>query len=311
MYRSRFFYFTMICLFISAFFALTPAFAAEGLMKDLLPLHKCAEGWVLRDKVTLFTTETLSDHINGEAELYFPYGFDMAATATYMNSKNREDWIVADVYRMSSLLNAFGIYSNYRKADAAWVVVGAEGFISPSQLMFYQDRYFVRLQATGTMDLKQDVFLACGYAVSRNLPRHAGHLREIEAMRISVVVPRSERYIAQSLLGYDFFRRGIIADASLDNERVQVFVVPEDSQAAAQEVFDRYCSYLKTEGKDFTLIDKPGGKSVKARDPLYGGVFVVQSGRYLIGAVRVKDVSAAEQIVEQLRRRIVKTAGIF
>ena len=103
--------------------------------------------------MALFDKDTLFDHINGEAELYFPYGFDMLATATYMDRNNPEVWIVADVYRMASLLDAFGIYSNYRKADAASVTVGAEGFVSPSQLMFYQDRYFVRLQVTGATSL--------------------------------------------------------------------------------------------------------------------------------------------------------------
>jgi len=35
-------------------------------------------------------------------------------------------------------------------------------------------------------------------------------------------------------------------------------------------------------------------------------VFVEQSGRYLIGAVRVKEISAAKQLVEQLRKRLIK-----
>lgn len=300
-----------ICFFISTVCVLVPVCAADSFMENVLPARECAEGWVMKGKVALYNRETLSDHINGEAELYFPYGFDLVATAVYENRKNPEVWVVADVYRMASLLNAFGIYSNYRKADAAWVTVGAEGFISPSQLMFYQDRYFVRLQATGTMNLKQDIFLACGYALSQNLPRHAGYPRELEAMRISAVVPKSERYIAQSLLGYEFFRRGIIADATLQSERLQVFVVPEDSQDAARKAFDRYCSYLKAEGKDFHLTENPDKKSMKTFDPLYGGVFLVQSGRYIIGAVRVKDPASSEHLVEQLRERIVKSAGIF
>jgi hypothetical protein len=311
MYRFRVICRLIICLFIFPFYALEPVSAADSFMENVLPAHECAEGWIMKDKVTLYTRETLSDHINGEAELYFPYGFDLAATATYMNSKNPELYIIADVYRMTSLLDAFGIYSNYRKADAAGAGVGAEGFVSASQMMFYQGRYFARLQFTGTTDLGQNIFLTCGQSISQNLPPNVSYPREIEALRIPAVVPRSERYIAQSLLGYDFFRRGIIADATLNNERVQVFVVPEDSQAAAREAFDRYCSYLKTEGKNFHLTEKPDKKSMKTFDPLYGGVFLVQSGRYLIGAVRVKDPAASEHIVEQLRGRIVKAAGIF
>ena len=124
-------------------------------------------------------------------------------------------------------------------------------------------------------------------------------------------MPKSERYIAQSVLGYDFFRRGITAAATVQGERVQVLVVPEDSQDGARKAFDRYCAYLKAEGKDLHLTEKPDKKFVKAFDPLYGGVYLVQSGRYIIGAVRMKDPAAAEQLIEQLQERIQKEKGIF
>jgi hypothetical protein len=311
MYRSRVTCFIMIGLFMSVFCVLAPVFAADGFMENVLPARECAAGWIMKDKTALFTKETLSDHINGEAELYFPYGFDLAATATYVNSKNPEVWMVADVYRMASLLDAFGIYSNYRRADAAWAMVGAEGFLSASQLMFYQGRYFMRIQVTGTTDMREDTFLTCGLAISRNLPFNAAYPRELEALRIPAVVPKSERYIAQSVLGYDFFRRGITAAATVQGERVQVLVVPEDSQDGARKAFDRYCAYLKAEGKDLHLTEKPDKKIVKAFDPLYGGVFLIQSGRYIVGAVRMKDPAAADQLVEQLQGRIQKVKGIF
>jgi hypothetical protein len=228
----------------------------------------------------------------------------MLATATYMNRKNSEVWIVADVYRMASLLDAFGIYSNYRKADAASVKVGAEGFGSSFQLMFYQDRYFVRLQVTGATSLGQDVFLACARSVSEKLPFNARPAGELEALKIPGIVPKTERYIAKSLLGYAFFRRGIIADALVEGERVQVFLVTEDSVSAAREAFDHYRSYLKAEGKNIQLQEERDYVSIMAVDPLYGGVFVEQSGRYITGAVRLKSPSSATKLIEQLRERL-------
>jgi hypothetical protein len=41
-----------------------------------------------------------------------------------------------------------------------------------------------------------------------------------------------------------------------------------------------------------------------AVDPLYGGVFVEQSGRYITGAVRLKEPSSATKLIEQLRERL-------
>jgi hypothetical protein len=284
--------------------ASVPAFAADGPMENILPARSCAQGWTLKEKAALFDKDTLFDHINGEAELYFPYGFDVLATATYMNENNSEVWIVADVYRMASPLDAFGIYSNYRKTDAASVRVGTDGFVSSSQLMFYQDRYFVRLQVTGATSLGQDVFLACAWSVSEKLPSNARPAGVLEALKIPGIVPKTERYIAKSLLGYAFFRRGIIADALLAGERAQVFLVPEDSVSAAREAFDQYRSYLKAEGKNMQLQEERDYVSISAVDPLYGGVFVAQSGRYIIGAVRLKEPSSATKLIEELRERL-------
>jgi hypothetical protein len=298
----------ILCVFMLARSAPVPVFAAEDSLKNILPAPGFAPDWVMKERVALYNSDTLFDHINGEAELYFPYGFDMLATVTYLNKKNPDVWVVADVYRMGSLLDAFGIYSNYRSADVPEVKIGAEGFVSSSQLMFYQDRYFVRIQVTGASSLEQDLFLACGRTVSRNLPPNAGRPGELEVLvGIPGVVTKSERYFGQSLLGYAFFRRGMIADAMLGGERVQVFVVFENSPDAARKAFENYRSYLKAEGQEVNVTGTGTTDriSLTAVDPLYRGVFVEQSGPNLVGAIRMKEASAAKPIVEQLRKRLL------
>jgi len=280
------------------------AFAADAAIKDVLPFSACAEGWNLDGKVTLFDKETLFDRIDGEAEAYFPYGFDALAYARYADGRNPRIAVDADVYRMGSLLDAFGIYAVYRRKDSIDANIGAEGTISPSQMIFYQGRYFVRLQATGTSSPGEHILLACGRSISRLLPPNASRPGELEAFAISPVVPKSERYVAQSLLGYDFFRRGLIADAVLDNDRGQLFLVPEDSGDSARKAMDRYRSYLEASGKEVGLAGSPGRISLASVDPLYGNVFVAQAGRFLVGAVRFRNPSIAKRLVEKLREGV-------
>ena len=62
---------------------------------------------------------------------------------------------------------------------------------------------------------------------------------ELEAFAIPAVMPGSERYIARSLLGYDFFRRGLLADAITGGTRMRLFLVPEDSADAAASARSR------------------------------------------------------------------------
>ena len=291
----------VLCL---SLIAVTPSSGADSsAFLSLLPAGGCAEGWVMDEKPALFTQETLFDHINGEAELYLPYGFDSLATARYVKKAASSLEIVADVYRMGSLLDAFGIWSNYRKADTPGCALGADCVLSSSQMMFYQDRYFVRLQATGTPAPAQDVFLACGRALSQKLPQGKGRPGELELLRVRGVVPKTERYLPQSVLGYPFFRRGLTAEANLTGQRAQVFVVIEDSAAAARKAFDQYLASLEESGRESKRSGKAGRISVEGIDPLYGKVIVEQSGRYLIGAIRLKDAAAARPVIEELKNR--------
>ena len=278
--------------------------AVETDIAKVLPAPACTEDWPMDGKVTLFDRDTLFDHINGESELYLPYGFEVLAFARYANRHNPQAAFDADIYKMGSLLDAFGMYANYRRKDDVDVNVGAEGAASSSQLLFYQDRYFVRLQASGTTNPGPDIFLAYARAISQKLPQNTGRPKELEAFIIPAIERKSMRYIAQSLLGYEFFRKGIVADAILNDEHFQVFLVLENSMEAARKAFDQYCEYLKTSDKNVQIARMQHQISLKTRDPLYGNVVVEQAGQYIFGAVRVKDTSGAQQLIEKLHKRI-------
>ena len=280
--------------------------SAGQAMDKLLPAPACADGWVLDGKVTLFDKDSLFDRINGESELYLPYGFTLLAYGRYESKKDPKRAVDADVYAMGSLLDAFGMFANYRRKDSTTAAVGIEGVLSSSQLLFYQDRYFVRLQVTGSTTVDEAVLIACGKAISQKLPPSTARPKELDALAVPAVVKKSERYIASSLLGYEFFRRGLIADAVLGKAEAQVFLVPETTVDAASTAFNRYLAYLTTGGGSVRAAGSSGGMSLEAIDPLYGTVVVRQAGRFLAGAVRVKDMPAAKQLVGQVLARTGK-----
>ena len=146
MKTTRLFPSVFVCLIL--FFLLLP-FIAESApgepVEKLLPTPGFAEGWAMKEKIVTYTENNLYKYINGEAELYYPYGFKALATTVYVRTDNPETGIVADIYEMGSPIDAFGIYSRYRDPDEELVSIGTEGFVNESQLLFAKDRYFVRL----------------------------------------------------------------------------------------------------------------------------------------------------------------------
>jgi len=277
-----------------------PALSADSGIAAVLPAPSCANGWAMDGKVTLFDKDTLFDRINGESELYFPYGFEVLAYARYESKANPKFGIDMDVYKMGSLIDAFGMFANYRRKDDADLAIGAQGTISSSQVFFYQGRYFVRLQATGTSSISRDVFLGCATAVAKNLPESAARPSELEFFQLPEIVRKSEQYIAQSVLGYEFFRTGMVADALLRGQPVRIFLVIESSAEAARTAFERYRASVNVTD---TAIQAKGSKarpSLSAVDPLYGTVYAEQAGRYVIGAVRITDPEAAQQFIGRM-----------
>jgi hypothetical protein len=296
---------TSLVSLLIVFVLLSPrtAPAADQDMTKRMPAPACAEGWVMDGSVALFDKDSLFDRVNGESELFFPYGFEALAYARYESRQNPKIALDMDVYQAGSLLDAFGLFSLFRRKDDAEVSIGTNGTISSSQLFFYQDRYFVRLQVTGATSVDQEVLRACAKSLSRNLPAAAAKPRELDALAVPGVVAKSERYMAQSLLGYEFFKKGLVAEALLKGETVQIFLVTEGTAETARRTMAAYGAYLKTSGTVPRMTGDKERSSLEGVDPLYGKVVAECFGPSIVGAVRVKDVPAARKLVGEILRR--------
>jgi hypothetical protein len=268
-------------------------------MEGLLPPASCGVGWQMEGKPLFYDRDTLSDRIDGEAELCFPYGFERMAAARYAPKNNSEAGIDVEIYRMGSLLDAYGMYANYRQKDGNTLAVGAESNISSSQIYLYQGRLFVHIQVTGTADAGTDALIECGRSVASLLPGSKDRPPELSAMDRPEVIKGSERYLPQSLLGYDFLNKGIMADAVAGGTNLQVFRLFGTTAESATVAFDRFRSQL-TQGEIM-----PGAKDVallEGVDPLYGPVIVLKKGNCLAGTLRFSDKKGIRVMLEGVCR---------
>jgi len=97
-------------------------------------------GW--RQIQTLsFSGLSLSDYINGGAELYHAYGFQELAVAEAEDSDVTK--LTVEIYRMDRSENAYGIFSTDSKGDD-WNI-GVESSYGDGLLRFWEGPYFVRI----------------------------------------------------------------------------------------------------------------------------------------------------------------------
>jgi len=272
---------------------------AAGELEAFLPPTSCGAGWQMEGKPLSYDRETLSDRINGEAELYFPYGFDRMAAARYVAVKNSDAGIDVEIYRMGSLLDAFGMYANYRQKDGRVLPVGAEANSSPSQFYFYQGPFFVHIQQTGAATVDEDTLLNCAKQVASRIPGTTSKPTELAVFDRPEVVKGTERYLPQSLLGYDFLNRGILADAQVAGTNFQLFLILNTSAESAAAAFDRYRSQLT---KEKIVAGVKGGVFLEGIDPLYGTVVLMNKAHCLAGALKFSGKDGIHVLLESVCR---------
>ncbi|MEI6153747.1 MAG: DUF6599 family protein [Deltaproteobacteria bacterium] len=296
---------TLVFVFLLSIFTVNVYAAPTDIpVEKVIPAPGFSEGWTLEGKIKTFNPDNLYKHINGEAELYLPYGFESLGAALYISKGNPDKALAADIYKMGSPLDAFGIYSRYRNPDAPESRIGSGSFVNDSQLMFYQDRYFIQLSASGSTNPEQNVFIDCAKAIAKNIPGGSSRPAELEFLNIPGITPRTETYISQSVLGYAFFKKGLTARAILDGESVRIFVILGESEKDAGDMFMRYTAYLKDAGVQPQINNKKSGATLITLDPLYKGLILRQSGRYLIGVSNLRDPPKGAPLIDKIESRI-------
>lgn len=114
-------------------------------MADRITWPSGVGGWIWDKEDKAFNRETLFDHIDGAAEVYLAYNFQAVSVRRYI--KTGQPDIVAEVYKMGSSEDAFGVFSLERQDPEAGI--GQESEFGGSLLRFWKGRYFVSVLGEG------------------------------------------------------------------------------------------------------------------------------------------------------------------
>lgn len=292
--------FLFFAMFVSPVYArtVTP-------VESLLSLEGFPDTWVPDGKPKRFDPSNLYEHINGEAELFISYGFKEMATILLTRRNDGKMAIQADIYRMGSPVDAFGIFSVFRSPDIEEISVGESGFIEESQAMFYRGDYFVRLNASGSGNPDRNDFLALAKTISQKIPPSSQPTRELSFFRVPEIHFPTVKYYGRSLLGYSFFEKGFTAEAKTGDIPVKLFVVVGKSDRHASDILMQYEKHLTEKGIQFMRRKISGQEPVLlAQDDLYKGVAIVQRGPYLLGVSGSKKAEDSSIFLEKWLIRI-------
>ena len=220
-------------LFLALLLAAPGAFAAEGAAgtHPALASLEAAGSWKSLEPPRTFGPDTLYEEIDGEAELFLPYGMRRLTVAVMARAGAPADEVRLELYRMESPRDAYGIWSQYRYPDQEILRFPSyEAVISDTSADFFRGDTFVRLRAKPGDRSRKDV-TDLATAVAALLPGIGSPPEEARILSgFSGTIPGSVIYQKRAMLGYECLAPGFEARRSPPPDRIRLLLIPAGAE---------------------------------------------------------------------------------
>jgi hypothetical protein len=250
-----------------------------------------------------FGPDSLSDKIDGKAELYLSAGFVRLRSQRFAEQTSPEAWVEVFVYDMGSLQNAFAVYSMQKRSDAEKLDLTTFAYRTENALFFVHESNYVEIVGTTGTQVLADSMLR----FARNLVGEQGTGRaELNVLRLFPTENLDEATIsllASDVFGFERFNNVLVARYRMGGMELTAFLSLRDTPGEAEELAAAYDRFLVENGavEVPTAIDIPGVKLLQVFDA-YEVIF--HNGLVLAGVHEAESREGAEELALMLHRKL-------
>ena len=250
-----------------------------------------------------FDAATLSDKINGKAELYLSAGFKRLHSQRLKTENTGDVWMEVFVYDMQTPQNAFSVFSAQRREEAQTLDLGQYGYQTSNAIFFVHGPYYVEIVASDRSETIQQPMRTFAETF---IDSHAVQTQTMEEKALfpkAGLIEDSISLVSADAFGYDGFDQIFTAAYQLEDKEMMAYFSRRQSPDESQELASRYADFLMSFGGSAAESDLPipSAKVIYILDT-YEVVF--SHGPYLVGVREATDKEAAQNLALQLVSRI-------
>ena len=261
--------------------------------------------WIVTEPARTFGPDNLYEEIDGEAELFLPYGFQELTVGFLRPAGNEKAEIRLEIFRHATERDAFGVYSQHRFPEQEVTRVGtSEAIVSATSLDFFQGTRFVRIRAASRETARTDME-KLGTDLSTFLPGTGDIPGETEILRIPGLVEGSIVFHRRAILGYEVLAPGYEAKVAAPGmSGTLILITPEDAGPAPQ--------FLRKLSGSLPGFVRVGEEMVRADLPS-GTLFLISREGFHLGVegkmTREKASAVLSIVAGQLSRFLEQSRG--
>jgi hypothetical protein len=250
-----------------------------------------------------FDHMTLSDKIDGKAELYLPAGFKSLFAQRLKPQDSPDVWYEVFIYDMGTMLNAFSVYSAQRRDNARPEPFAEFAYSAENALFWVHGPYYIEIIASEISDNTLDHLLDLAESFNSQNPISAHSIEEIGFFPKENIVEHSITFIPANAFGFEGLDRVFSARYRFDNEELTAFISRRNSDEKAVEKAEEFVQFLITYGGMEVTSDSPG---TDAQMVEFFGTFdaVMTVGPYLAGVHEASSPQVATTMVQLLYEKI-------
>jgi hypothetical protein len=268
----------------------------KELLIGLLPKEAESPGWHAVSSPQFFEPENLWEYINGQAEMYIDYGFQLLVTLEYRSTDGARSMAI-EIYQMKNPKHAFGIYVAERSTEDRLINMGVQGYLGENVLNFWKGQYYVKLTSFQVSSDTEKSLMMLASVIAAKVKGTYSEPKLFACFPTKNRVQMSERFIPKNFLGQSFLENGYRVEYESGGGSYQVFLVKTASSEKAEEAFAKYGDFLKSQNEKMSSSKKDDYQIIFGEGQKGQAIF--QYGFFVGGVLNREDLSEAQRIIEE------------
>ncbi len=258
------------------------------------------DGLVPMSSPEQYDAATLSDKIDGKAELYLSAGFKSMLSQRFALAQDSTQWMERFIYDMGSYSNAFAVFSRQRRENARPQDLTPDAYQAANGLFLAQGQYYLEIVGSSQAPELMEKMISLAREFVRQHPAAASQRDERALFPAQDLSAGSIKLSPVNAFGFERLNRIYSAEYQMAGQTATAFLSRRASEAEAAELAKAYTDYLITYGGK--RLEAQGQTSSMQVIQILDMIEVIfHQGPYLAGVHEAPNVDLAMKLAQRLQ----------